>query len=69
MAGASTAVDLNADLAEGEKLTASDLAVLDTVTSASLACGFHAGNRAVMQATAAACLARGVVIGAHVSFR
>ena len=69
MAGASTAVDLNADLAEGETLTASDLAVLDTVTSASLACGFHAGNRAVMQATAAACLARGVVIGAHVSFR
>jgi UPF0271 protein len=64
-----TAVDLNADLAEGETLTATDRAVLDEVTSASLACGFHAGNPAVMRATAAACLARGVTIGAHVSFR
>jgi UPF0271 protein len=62
-------VDLNADLAEGERLTSMDLALLDVVTSASLACGFHAGNRAVMQATAAACLARGVTIGAHVSYR
>ncbi len=69
VSGASTVVDLNADLAEGETLTASDLAVLDTVTSASLACGFHAGNPAVMRATAAACLVRGVVMGAHVSFR
>ncbi len=69
MAGALTTVDLNADLAEGETLTASDLALLDLVTSASLACGFHAGNPALMRATAAACLARGVTIGAHVSFR
>ncbi len=63
------AVDLNADLAEGTSLTASDRGVLDVVTSASLACGFHAGNPAVMRAAAAACLARGVAIGAHVSFR
>lgn len=63
------AVDLNADLAEGHTLTASDLAVLDMVTSASLACGFHAGNPALMRASAAACLTRGVSIGAHVSFR
>ena len=40
------AVDLNADLAEGEELSSTDLAILDSVTSASLACGFHAGNRA-----------------------
>ena len=39
------------------------------VTSASLACGFHAGNRSVMRAAAAVCVARGVTIGAHVSFR
>ncbi len=64
-----TAVDLNADLAEGVTLSASDRAVLDVVTSASLACGFHAGNRAVMRAAAAICVDRGVTIGAHVSFR
>jgi UPF0271 protein len=63
------AVDLNADLAEGDVLSSRDLEVLDTVTSASLACGFHAGNRAVMHPTAVACITRGVVIGAHVSFR
>ncbi len=63
------AVDLNADLAEGETLTASDRGVLRWVTSVSLACGFHAGNRTVMRVTAAACVRRGIVIGAHVSFR
>ena len=63
------AVDLNADLAEGDVLSPGDLAVLDAVTSASLACGFHAGDPDLMRTTAAACLARGVVIGAHVSYR
>jgi UPF0271 protein len=67
--GTMVTVDLNADLAEGEHLTPLDLTILDVVTSASLACGFHAGNRAVMRAAAAACLARGVTIGAHVSYR
>ena len=67
--GVMVTVDLNADLAEREILTPMDVAVLDVVTSANLACGFHAGNRSVMQATASACLARGVTIGAHVSYR
>lgn len=62
-------VDLNADLAEGASLTPQDLGVLGAVTSASLACGFHAGGPAVMRETAAACVERGVVIGAHVSYR
>ncbi len=62
-------IDLNADVAEGEELTGPDLRILDAVTSASLACGFHAGNPRVMRDTASACLERGVVIGAHVSFR
>ena len=62
-------VDLNADLAEGDRLSPADLAILDSITSASLACGFHAGNRQVMRATAEAALERGVVIGAHVSYR
>jgi 5-oxoprolinase (ATP-hydrolysing) subunit A len=62
-------VDLNADLAEGDELSSTDLAILDSVTSASLACGFHAGNREVMRAAADAALCRGVAIGAHVSYR
>jgi UPF0271 protein len=67
--GGVPAIDLNADLAEGDELTPSDLALLDVVTSASLACGFHAGNRRVMRSAATACTARGVVIGAHVAYR
>ncbi len=67
--GTMLVVDLNADLAEGDVLTEGDLGVLDTVTSASLACGFHAGGPEVMRSTAAACVARGVAIGAHVSYR
>ena len=67
--GSMLVVDLNADLAEGDRLTDGDLGVLDVVTSASLACGFHAGGPDVMRSTAAACVARGVTIGAHVSFR
>ncbi len=63
------AVDLNADLAEGDELSSTDLEILDVVTSASLACGFHAGNREVMRAAADAARGRGVAIGAHVSYR
>ncbi len=67
--GAMTAIDLNADIAEGAELTEDDLGILDSVTSASLACGFHAGGRSVMRAAAEACVGGGVLIGAHVSFR
>jgi UPF0271 protein len=67
--GSVVTVDLNADLAEGDTLSAADRVVLDSVTSASLACGFHAGSPSVMRATAAACVERAVVIGAHVSYR
>ena len=63
------AIDLNADLAEGDTLSLVDRALLDVVTSASLACGFHAGGRRVMRAAAELCLERGVAIGAHISFR
>jgi UPF0271 protein len=62
-------IDLNADLGEADTLTPSDVAVLDSISSASIACGFHAGSPAVMQATSAAATARGVAIGAHVSYR
>ena len=62
-------IDLNADLAEGDSLTPSDAAVLDAVTSVSIACGFHAGGPSVMRETVRACMERGVTVGAHVSYR
>lgn len=58
-------VDLNADLGEG---AADDAALLALVSSANIACGWHAGDARLMQATVAAALARGVAIGAHPSY-
>jgi UPF0271 protein len=59
-------VDLNADL--GEEVT-DDAGLLAVVTSANVACGFHAGTRATMRSVCAAAGARGVVVGAQVSYR
>lgn len=42
-----------------------DLAILDHITSANIACGFHGGDPDVMLATVRAAVARGVTIGAH----
>ena len=61
-----TEVDLNADL--GEEVT-DDAALLAVVTSANVACGFHAGTPAVMRAVCEQAVARGVRIGAQVSYR
>jgi UPF0271 protein len=58
-------VDLNADL--GEEVTDDD-ALLDVVTSANVACGFHAGNAGTMRAVCEAAAARGVRVGAQVSY-
>ena len=58
-------LDLNADLGEG---VGDDLAMLDIVSSASIACGGHAGDRDSMRAAVRAAKARGVVIGAHPGF-
>jgi UPF0271 protein len=58
-------VDLNADVGEGFP---SDEAVLELVSSASVACGVHAGDPFVMLKTARAAVSRGVVIGAHPSY-
>jgi UPF0271 protein len=60
-------IDLNADLGEGFGRYAipGDEAVLDLVTSANVACGFHAGDPVVMTHTVARAAARGVSIGAH----
>lgn len=58
-------VDLNADL--GEEVT-DDAALLAVVTSANVACGFHAGNRAVMRAVCQEAASSGVQVGAQVSY-
>ena len=64
-------IDLNSDLGEGfgPWRMGDDGAMLDIVTSANLACGFHAGDPGIMVATAAAAKARGVALGAHPGFR
>src|SRR3954447_7442127 len=58
-------VDLNADL--GEEIT-DDAGLLGVVTSANVACGFHAGNPAVMRAVCEGAVERGVRVGAQVSY-
>jgi UPF0271 protein len=58
-------VDLNADL--GEEIT-DDAALLSVVTSANVACGFHAGNEQVMREVCERAVALGVMIGAQVSY-
>lgn len=55
-------VDLNADLGEG---AASDNDILAHITSANIACGFHAGDATLMRRTVAAALEHGVAVGAH----
>ncbi len=63
---ADRSVDLNADL--GEEVT-DDAALIAVVTSANVACGFHAGTPAIMRACCAEAARRGVVVGAQVSYR
>lgn len=67
----STHVDLNADLGEsfGTWVLGDDEALLDIVTSANVACGFHAGDPATLVRTCRAAAERGVVIGAQVGYR
>jgi UPF0271 protein len=59
-------IDLNADVGEG---VGDDAALLEVVTSANVACGFHAGDAPTIRRTCEAAVARGVVIGAHVGYR
>ncbi|KQV89060.1 5-oxoprolinase subunit PxpA [Pelomonas sp. Root1237] len=58
-------VDLNADLGEGAP---DDAELLALVSSANIACGWHAGGARLMQTTVVAALERGVAIGAHPSY-
>ena len=58
-------MDLNADLGEG---VSDDAGLLAVVTSANVACGFHAGSRATMRAVCEEAVGRGVALGAQVSY-
>jgi UPF0271 protein len=61
----STTIDLNADL--GEEVT-DDSALLAVVTSANVACGYHAGNATIMGVVCAEAARLGVSVGAQVSY-
>jgi UPF0271 protein len=63
-------IDLNADLGEGYGpwRMGEDEALLELVSSANVACGFHAGDPVIMERTVRQALARGVDVGAHVGF-
>jgi UPF0271 protein len=75
-----TSIDLNADVGEGVNGLGAggdgdggregdgDRALLLVVTSAHVACGFHAGGPALMRRTLAAAAASGVAVGAHPSY-
>jgi UPF0271 protein len=65
------AVDLNSDIGEGfgRWSLGDDIALLQVITSANVACGFHAGDPSIMRRVCAAAAEAGVVIGAHVGYR
>jgi len=63
-------IDLNADVGErpGVEGAAADVAIVAAVSSANVACGFHAGDAATMRAVCAEAVLRHKRIGAHVSY-
>ena len=63
-------VDLNCDLGEsfGAYTIGMDEAVIPLITSANVACGYHAGDPLVMATTVARCREAGVHVGAHPGF-
>ena len=58
-------IDFNCDLGEG---CGDDAAIIPLITSASIACGGHAGDEATMRATLRLCLEHGIAAGAHPSY-
>ncbi|MDN5768190.1 MAG: LamB/YcsF family protein [Humibacillus sp.] len=66
-----TSIDLNADLGEsfGAWTLGDDSAMLEVVTSANVACGFHAGDPITLVRTCEMAAAAGVTVGAQVAYR
>lgn len=67
----SAVLDLNSDLGEGFGVwrLGDDDRLLDVVSSANVACGFHAGDASTMRRVCELAAARGVAVGAQVSYR
>lgn len=65
MTPSTSRIDFNCDLGEG---CGNDVAIVPWISSASIACGGHAGDAASMRESVALCLAHGVAIGAHPSW-
>lgn len=63
-------IDLNSDVGEsfGAWTLGQDAALMPVITSANIACGFHAGDPGVMRTTVALARAHGVAVGAHPGF-
>jgi UPF0271 protein len=61
-------IDLNGDVGEGSGPGGSDSALMPHLTSANVACGFHAGDAGLMRDTVALAREHGVAVGAHPSF-
>ena len=66
-----TVIDLNSDVGEsfGNWHMGDDAAILRSVSSANVACGFHAGDPSTMAQTCRDAVAAGVTVGAHVAYR
>jgi 5-oxoprolinase (ATP-hydrolysing) subunit A len=64
-------IDLNSDLGEGFGVwrMGDDAAMLDIVSTANIACGFHAGDPDIMSATLRLARERGVAVGAHPGYQ
>lgn len=60
-----TVIDLNCDVGEG---MGNDTALMPFISSANIACGYHAGNNEIMNQTVNLAIHHGVTIGAHPSF-
>jgi UPF0271 protein len=65
--GTMQSIDLNCDMGEafGNYPMPNDDTLMDYITSANIACGFHAGDPEVMQHTVGMAVKKGVAIGAH----
>jgi len=64
-----TSIDLNCDMGEGfgQHESGQDAELMKYITSANIACGFHAGDFSVMRQTVALAVRHGVAVGAHPS--
>ena len=70
MTESSARVDLNSDVGESfGRWTIDDAAMLTTVSSANIACGFHAGDPLSIRRSLTVAAANGVTVGAHVGYR